>query len=325
MKAATQQGKFMENFYFADLTLNHVDDASAHYQYQDDRLSVESSAKRFTLSKQVFMLGSSFVSICFSESGWTYKTNHVIDGFLFTAPVKGHFEWDSLSGTQRLAPGQATVVNHRELSSALHSSHTHYTNAYISGEDMTTCMATIIGRLPKKEIIFADTGIGVMHANFVEKLIRLILDLPSGHNIHLGRLAASLKETLIGYIICNMPNNYTSELIDDNACAIPTPHSIKLAVEFMHDSTDPHLTVGQIAHHAGMSVRSLQLGFKRYKDTTPIIYLRTIRLEKAHAMFKNPVWTAKAIAARCGFSNYQIFCRYYLQRYGTHPSHISRG
>ena len=51
------------------------------------------------------------------------------------------------------------------------------------------------------------------------------------------------------------------------------------AVDFMHANMHQPLTLSEVAEATGISVRSLQYGFRRFRDITPLAYLREIRLE----------------------------------------------
>nr|WP_232916254.1 helix-turn-helix transcriptional regulator [Pseudomonas viridiflava] len=90
----------------------------------------------------------------------------------------------------------------------------------------------------------------------------------------------------------------------------------------MEHNTDPHLTVGEVAVHAGLSVRSLQSGFKRYRNTTPIAFLRSVRINKARRLLSvsSNNQSPRQVAELCGFTNYHVFCKYYLEAFFEHPS-----
>ncbi|WP_159440236.1 helix-turn-helix domain-containing protein [Pseudomonas marginalis] len=73
-----------------------------------------------------------------------------------------------------------------------------------------------------------------------------------------------------------------------------------------------------------MSVRALQLGFKKYRGMTPLEYIRGVRLESVNLALSDPLnlMTPKELALKAGFTNYYLFSKYFYQRYGSSPDKI---
>jgi transcriptional regulator GlxA family with amidase domain len=90
----------------------------------------------------------------------------------------------------------------------------------------------------------------------------------------------------------------------------------------MSNSVDSNLTVNEIALKVGISTRSLQLGFKRFKNTTPMAFLRSARLQTARKLLLSPHYdkSIRELSFECGFSNHQLFIKYYVETYGERPS-----
>lgn len=80
---------------------------------------------------------------------------------------------------------------------------------------------------------------------------------------------------------------------------------------------------------AGVSPRALQLAFRRHLNTTPLAYLRRIRLELAHRDLSSAVpgahTTVTAVALRWGFASKSRFAREYRAAYGQLPDSTLRG
>ncbi|WAL67794.1 helix-turn-helix domain-containing protein [Amycolatopsis cynarae] len=53
-------------------------------------------------------------------------------------------------------------------------------------------------------------------------------------------------------------------------------------MRLIEDETAAVFNVGELARHLGVTVRALELGFRRALDETPHEYLRRIRLGRAH-------------------------------------------
>lgn len=102
------------------------------------------------------------------------------------------------------------------------------------------------------------------------------------------------------------------------------PAALRRAVAFIDEHAHEVITVADIAAAAFVSVRALQLAFRRHLHCTPLEYLRRVRLAHAHRhlMAADPAReTVTAVAYRWGFSSSSRFTAYYRQAYGTAPSH----
>ncbi len=103
----------------------------------------------------------------------------------------------------------------------------------------------------------------------------------------------------------------------------PRNESIRAAVDFVHDNA--HLPIGpiEIAEAAHLSVRGLQVAFRRLLDTTPLAYLRDVRLDRVHTDLRlaDPARTTVAEVARVwGFSHLSRFSAAYAARFDQYPS-----
>ncbi|WP_188804366.1 AraC family transcriptional regulator [Citricoccus zhacaiensis] len=100
------------------------------------------------------------------------------------------------------------------------------------------------------------------------------------------------------------------------------PETIKAALEFMHANADQPLSAEDMARAAGVSVRSLQAGFRKHLDTTPVAALRRIRLDRARQDLSSspPGTRVAAIAERWGFRHVGRFAIHFAQAFGESPS-----
>ena len=108
-----------------------------------------------------------------------------------------------------------------------------------------------------------------------------------------------------------------------------TPAAVRRAAAFMDTHAGRPVTVTEVAAVAGTTPRALQYAFRRHYDTTPMGYLRRIRLERAHRQLEaaDPATgaTVAKIARSWGWANPAQFATVYRKRYGLPPSHTLRG
>lgn len=99
---------------------------------------------------------------------------------------------------------------------------------------------------------------------------------------------------------------------------------MRRATEFIDTHAGEPIGLSEIAAAAGLGPRGLQHAFARHRDTTPLGYLRQVRLERAHRELQgaDPTRgdTVAAIAARWGFPHPSRFSADYRRRYGRYPS-----
>jgi AraC-like DNA-binding protein len=103
-----------------------------------------------------------------------------------------------------------------------------------------------------------------------------------------------------------------------------TTATLRAATVFMESHVAEDISLSDIARACHVSVRAVQLAFRRHLGTTPTAYLRRLRLDQAHQelLHADPArQTVSGIAARWGFASHSRFTTYYRNAYGVLPSH----
>ena len=102
------------------------------------------------------------------------------------------------------------------------------------------------------------------------------------------------------------------------------PSQIRLATAFIHANLSEPIRLADIAHHGGMNVRTLQKGFQRYFQQSPMQVLRDARLDTAHyhLTVRRDAPSVTDVAYSNGFSHLGRFSRDYKNRFGHLPSQI---
>lgn len=165
--------------------------------------------------------------------------------------------------------------------------------------------------------IALDTAQGQALHRFISWLMQ---EASEGPLLDYPLLAAQFEDTLMTSLLSTLSHNQGSLL---HAPLSVAPHFVRRAEDFMEHHAHEPLSAGDIALYAGVSTRSLFAGFRKYRDTTPMAYLRTLRLEKVHAELNSPSSSSEGvtrIALRWGFSHLGQFSAAYRHRYGETPS-----
>jgi AraC-like DNA-binding protein len=110
------------------------------------------------------------------------------------------------------------------------------------------------------------------------------------------------------------------------AASPAAPHYVRRAEEFIRGQAGEDIGLSDIAGAAGVNSRTLNAGFRRFRDTTPITFLRDVRLDQARRLLQAPNrWTTVTTAAlACNLGHLGRFAQAYAERFGERPSETLR-
>jgi len=137
-------------------------------------------------------------------------------------------------------------------------------------------------------------------------------------NIVLPRAAAaSLDEFMLSLVLAQHPHNYSDDLRSLSRAALP--RMVREAEHWMR--TDPETSVSAVAARVGVSLRSLEAGFREWRQTTPTQYLRQVRLDAARAQLLAPSESTAvtSVALANGFFHLPRFSAYYRTAFDETP------
>jgi AraC-like DNA-binding protein len=145
----------------------------------------------------------------------------------------------------------------------------------------------------------------------------------SGENTILDSplFSAQIEQMVIATLLLSQPHNYSERLADDGPSV--APHFVRRVERLIDESAHEPLTIGDLAEHAGVSTRSLFAGFRKYRNTTPMQYLKDVRLKRVREeLLKagSEATTVTAVAMRWGFSHLGHFTSDYKRCFGESPS-----
>jgi len=198
----------------------------------------------------------------------------------------------------------------------------------IPREELHVELEGLLGRSIDRPLVFSAeldlakaTGRSVLHT------LELI-DLASGNGLGLLEhplAALHLEQVLMGSLLLAQPHNYSAALRAPVASAGTRP--VAHAVELLRASPEHAWTVSELARDVNVSVRSLQEGFRRAMSTTPMTYLREVRMEQIYKDLSEAepgTVTVTEVAARWGICHAGRFAASYRRRYSEKPSDTMR-
>jgi len=140
-------------------------------------------------------------------------------------------------------------------------------------------------------------------------------------------LAANAAQLLAVTALTAFPNDaLTSPTAQDRHDG--SSATLRRAVAFIDERAQEEITAADIAAACSVTIRAVQLAFRRHLDSTPTEYLRRVRLDHAHRQLvaADPRHeSVTAVAYRWGFPSPSRFAAAYRKAYGVPPSRSLRG
>ncbi|MGR2737866.1 helix-turn-helix domain-containing protein [Billgrantia sp. Q4P2] len=161
-------------------------------------------------------------------------------------------------------------------------------------------------------------GIGTTLAMTIRSLTAGIGE--SGTLSHSPQAVKLLSESILHMIFASMAQQPERQM--EARMSDITPRHLKVAIDFIHNNLHRPLSVSEIAEAAGVSVRALQAGFQRHHHTSPLRYLRQVRLEAVHRELSSPGnrLPIGEVAQKWGFNHLGRFSIEYRSLYGEPAS-----
>jgi transcriptional regulator GlxA family with amidase domain len=130
-------------------------------------------------------------------------------------------------------------------------------------------------------------------------------------------------EFMLSLLLDLAPHNYSDEIKRPHPLA--APRTLREAERLMRE-VDGVASVHEIAAAVAVSVRSLEAGFREWKQETPVAFMRRLRLAAAHERLSRPgaQTTVTDVALSCGFLHLSRFAQYYRAAFSEHPSETLR-
>ncbi|WP_028935986.1 AraC family transcriptional regulator [Pseudonocardia spinosispora] len=157
--------------------------------------------------------------------------------------------------------------------------------------------------------------------------LRLVLneaDRSNGRPLH-PLTIGTLENLLVDSLLVTQRHNYSQEL--EAPAASASPRAVRAAIELLQERPAHPWTVGELAGSVHLSVRALQDAFAKSTGTSPMRYLRGIRLARVHAELLSGApsdVTVTEVASRWGFIHHGHFAAAYRAKFGEVPGHTLR-
>lgn len=220
-------------------------------------------------------------------------------------------------------PGHATVFNYHRHSFFDHFPCTDKLLVRIDRTLLETVLQHQLGRSIKHDIYFqphlpTDTSAG---QNWLQTLGWAYSQL-SSNSLLSSHLQSQIGEMLASSLLEFHESNH-SQALRESAEKKVVPAVVRMIEAFMDEHAQEPLTISQIARHAGVTARTVQLSFQRFRGLSPMQFLKEIRLQRVRAELETqqyPDFQVSSTALKWGFTHLGRFSSDYKQRFGESPS-----
>ncbi|KQZ48598.1 hypothetical protein ASD54_17210 [Rhizobium sp. Root149] len=295
-------------------------------QLTGGRVTIRPNCNTFRFDHRQAQIGTTSITALRIDGGCTISRQDAADRLLVFLPLHGAAKIQV--GTQCLdaTPDVIVLAPTRQVSALdVPASRAHLV-LEIPQADLRSKLGNLVGRTIHESLQFQltlkiDTGPG--------RLLSLIgRALAEGLNQDINSNASTLQilsDAVASCLVELVWHNYTPSV--ESATNLLTPKYIENAIAFMQANLHKPLTVDAIAAAVSVSPRSLQQGFKQFRETTPMAYLKELRLQAAHRelQWAPPGVSVSDIGRKWGFSHLGRFAAEYRDRFGRAPSGTLKG
>jgi AraC-like DNA-binding protein len=252
-----------------------------------------------------------------------------LDGYHVTLPSSGRV-LSRQAGIETVAtPRQAAVFGPGNPVYTLHDRHSAEFDVKIDEHALKAELAALLGHAIEGPIGLSPAmDLADEAGRSWSRLVRLLCDeIPHPDSlIHQPIIAERIRHHVLSGLLLSVRHRYHEEL---TAPARPgAPRAIRRALAAIQAEPEKPFSAGDLAVIAGMSVRSLQEGFRRHVGCAPMTYLQQVRLARVHETLRSAdpaETTVTAVAHRWGFAHLGRFASAYRSYFGVSPSQTLRG
>jgi AraC-like DNA-binding protein len=133
-------------------------------------------------------------------------------------------------------------------------------------------------------------------------------------------MMTQFEQFIMTGLLLSQPHNYSEALRRLERPIMP--RAVKRAIDFVQANLQAPITLAELVATSGVAGRTLFKHFRDFKGTSPMRYLRDIRLDRVREMLRSaaPQETVIDIAMSFGFSHMGRFSAQYRRRFGENPS-----
>jgi AraC-like DNA-binding protein len=200
--------------------------------------------------------------------------------------------------------------------------------ARLDGSALTSALGILLPRAGPEPVRVASAPVsgaeGFAIYGAIQMLARAFGEFGSPEAVPVTQSRLLAQQMLLTTLLA-VPHSHSGRLHEP---ATPAQDAkIQAAVRLVAAEQAAERTILDLAAELGISLRALELGFRRELNTTPHEYLRAARLARVHeelARADARRTTVSAVASKWGFAHHSRFARAYREQFGESPNQTLR-
>ena len=236
----------------------------------------------------------------FSDSGGRYLNNFQL---VFVAEGRGRFQDRGL--TYDVAPGSMILIKPGVWHSYAPSKDTGWTEYYVG------FIGNVFARVVRDGF---PQGGGIRHILAKEKICAIFEKMISYAREGSDDVGFLLKSILMLLISETVYEGNVSSQNKDQDIAI-----LSKARDFMEDHISEKINLADLACDLGISYSTFKKIFKSLTDSTPVAFLKSLRIRKSKFLLATTSKPIKTIGLECGFGTAEYFCNCFREQTGCTP------
>lgn len=290
------------------------------------RLELTGRRRRLDARHHVARLGA--VAVNFVQYGADVEIEPGCLGtfFLLQMPVRGrariecgrHAVYSDTETASLLSPTLPTRMEWNEACAQL--------MLYIDRQALERHLGVWLGRPPKRPVEFdpavslrLGAGRSLWH---LTGLLLAECERSDGLDTTAPSALVHLEQAVLDAMLRGLDHNYREAL--DRPSSPAAPRHVRLAESYMEAHASEPVTMEDLVAITGVSARTLQEGFHRFRDTTPMQYLRDVRLAGVRQALLEGRGPVTDVAMAWGFGHLGRFSCAYRRRFGERPTDTLR-
>lgn len=247
------------------------------------------------------------------------------DMLLLMQPLHGHADIGTRRQTVASATDLASVVDTGNLHRMRWSGDCVQRVVQIPNSILDQHAMMLMGRPLSQRLVF-DEGMQLSpdRASCWSYASLILQELSAKAPDPSGVVLKNLEALFIFKLLESHRNNYSDQL-GPQPCKIAPSH-VRRTEQFIIDKAQEPILIEDLIEVAGVSARALFDGFRRFRGTSPMAFLKSVRLERVHEDLKNARHGENVTEIACRWHFYQLgrFSAQYRQIFGELPSETLR-
>ncbi|NIZ10615.1 AraC family transcriptional regulator [Pseudooceanicola sp. HF7] len=172
--------------------------------------------------------------------------------------------------------------------------------------------------------VFSLNTHGILFSSVVSGLANGLVRADSA--LHNESVVTHLKQLITSSVLDLSPEFHKAN--SDRDFEAHLPEHIRRARKFIEDHLTDGIKLSDIVNASGMTKRTVQAGFRTYLGTTPLSYLKLMRLKATHDRLKSSrpnECTVTQVAMEYGFFHLSNFSQDFRKSFGASPSDVLNG